>query len=264
MMMMIDVSPGKFIESIFNFWKRYSGGNMQVSLTIIVPAYNEADCIEALVKDVNVFLERVSFPVNVLFVNDGSTDNTQELIEKICHLDTRYHYIHLATNKGLSTAFKAGVDHTHTTLIGYIDADLQTTSLDFLKLLEWIPEYDMVLGIRVNRKDGVVKRLSSRVANSIRRSLIHDGISDTGCPLKIIKTEYLKNVPFFNGMHRFIPSLVQMQGGRVKQIPVQHFPRYAGKAKYNLWNRLINPLHDAYAVRWMQKRFIHYTIDKEE
>ncbi|MBL7857526.1 MAG: glycosyltransferase family 2 protein [Cyclobacteriaceae bacterium] len=237
---------------------------MQLSLTIIVPAFNEADCLEALVKDLNAFLVEATIPTSVLFVNDGSTDNTQEFIENICHQDKRYHYIHLASNRGLSTAFKAGVDHTNTTLIGYIDADLQTTSLDFPKLLEYIPEYDMVLGIRVNRRDGVVKRISSRVANSIRRSLIHDGISDTGCPLKIIKSEYLKKVPFFNGMHRFIPSLVQMQGGKVKQVPVQHFPRFAGTAKYNLWNRLIHPLHDAYAVRWMQKRFINYTIDKEE
>ena len=237
---------------------------MKNSLTIIVPAYNEADCIEALVKDVNAFLDTASIPVTVLFVNDGSTDNTQELIEKICHQDKRYHFIQLAQNRGLSTAFKAGIDHVTSTLIGYIDADLQTTASDFPKLLEFIPEYDMVLGIRVNRRDGFVKRMSSLIANSIRRSLIHDGISDTGCPLKIIKTEYLKKVPFFNGMHRFIPSLVQMQGGKVKQIPVQHFQRYAGSAKYNLWNRLIHPLHDAYAVRWMQKRFIHYTINKEE
>jgi glycosyltransferase involved in cell wall biosynthesis len=237
---------------------------MDMPLTIIVPAYNEADCLEALIKDVNSFFEVAPIPVSVIFVNDGSTDNTQSIIERISHQDCRYHYIQLDANKGLSTAFKAGVDHATTPLIGYMDADLQTTSLDFLKLLEFIPEYDMVLGVRMNRKDNLVKRLSSLIANQVRRWLIHDGITDTGCPLKIIKAEYLKDAPFFTGMHRFIPSLVQMQGGKVKQIPVQHFPRYAGKAKYNLWNRLINPLHDTFAVRWLQSRYIKYKILKEE
>ena len=144
-----------------------------------------------------------------------------------------------------------------------MDADLQTSPIDFLKLLDYIQEYDMVLGIRRKRMDGWVKRISSLVANRVRRWLIDDGITDTGCPLKIIKTEYAKAIPFFDGMHRFLPALIQLKGGKVKQIPVRHFPRIAGRSKYNLGNRLINPFIDTLAFRWIRKRYIRYMIEKE-
>jgi dolichol-phosphate mannosyltransferase len=90
--------------------------------------------------------------------------------------------------------------------------------------------------------------------------MIDDGVADTGCPLKIMRTSAVKSVPFFNGMHRFLPALIQLQGGKVKQIPVQHFPRFAGKSKYNLGNRLIKPFVDALAFRWMKNRYIRYKI----
>jgi hypothetical protein len=93
--------------------------------------------------------------------------------------------------------------------------------------------------------------------------LIHDGIEDTGCPLKIGKAKYLKAIPFFHGMHRFIPALVQMAGGRVKQIPVRHFPRLEGKPKYNLGNRVVGPLFDTFAFRWMQNNYIRYKVEKQ-
>jgi hypothetical protein len=120
----------------------------------------------------------------------------------------------------------------------------------------------MVIGIRAKRKDTIVKKLSSVIANWFRNTMIHDGIQDTGCPLKIMKTEYALRMPFFNGMHRFMPALLQLQGGKVKQIPVQHFNRYAGVAKYNLWNRIRKPFFDTLAFRWMRSRYINYSISK--
>lgn len=235
---------------------------MERSLTIIIPVYNEQDCIERLHQELDKLL-RVRQKSTILFVNDGSTDKSQIIIESICNADPRYHFIRLDSNHGLSTALKAGFERTTTELVGYMDADLQTSPLDFLKLLDHIGDYDMVLGIREKRMDGQVKRISSLVANKLRRWLIDDGITDTGCPLKIMKTEYAKSIPFFDGMHRFLPALIQLKGGKVKQIPVNHFPRIAGKSKYNLGNRLINPFIDALAFRWMKKRNIHYLIEKE-
>ena len=129
--------------------------------------------------------------------------------------------------------------------------------------MNFFPEYDLVNGIRANRKDTVVKKLSSKIANSFRRKMINDGIEDTGCPLKIMKTEYAKRIPFFDGMHRFIPALIQLQGGKVKQIPVTHYPRFAGTAKYHLWNRMKKPFFDTFAFRWMRSRYIQYEIKNE-
>ena len=234
-----------------------------MSLTIIVPVYNEADCLCELVNEINKFLSCSRVESSVLFVNDGSIDNSQTIIESICQADHRYHFIKFHKNRGLSAALKAGFHHSNSLLIGYIDADLQTSPMDFIKLLEFVPEYDLVTGIRLKRKDRIVKRISSKIANSVRNWMINDGIDDTGCPLKIIKAEYAKTIPFFNGMHRFIPALVQLHGGRVKQLPVEHFPRFAGQPKFNLGNRLIGPFVDAIAFRWMKKRYIRYEIEKQ-
>ena len=102
--------------------------------------------------------------------------------------------------------------------------------------------------------------MSSKIANGFRRSMTHDGVEDTGCPLKILRTDYAKRIPFFTGMHRFLPALIQLQDGKVKQIPVRHFPRLAGKSKYNLRNRLVGPFKDCFAYRWMKKRYINYQV----
>jgi glycosyltransferase involved in cell wall biosynthesis len=232
------------------------------SLVILVPVYNEEDCIQPLFFVMNKFLDRANMAVHVLFIDDGSSDSSAELIEKVCKQDSRYSFISLEKNSGLSTALKAGIDHCSSTFLGYIDADLQTSPSEFLKLMEYMNEHDLVTGCRLNRKDTLVKKLSSFIANSFRRWLLKDEIIDTGCPLKIIRTEMAKQMPFFNGMHRFIPDMVILLGGKVKQVPIQHYRRYAGKAKYNLMNRMLGPLVDALVFRWMQRNTIHYEIKK--
>jgi dolichol-phosphate mannosyltransferase len=232
-------------------------------LLIVVPLYDEAESLPRLNRELNKFLDVCGLDAGVLFVNDGSKDSSQEVIEKICRGDDRYHYLQLQQNSGLSAALKAGFDYCQSKWIGYIDADLQTSPMDFLELLKYTPQYDLVTGIRADRRDGFVKRISSRIANSVRRMLIHDGIKDTGCPLKIGRAEYIKQLPFFHGMHRFIPALVLMLGGRVKQLKVRHFPRMEGKPKFHLGNRLVGPLMDALAFRWMQNHYIRYKVAKE-
>ena len=225
-----------------------------------MPVYNEEECLVRFRDEMERFMADVPVKTSILFVNDGSTDNSLKIIKKICSIDSSYTWIALEKNRGLSTAIKAGIDHCRTELIGYIDADLQTTPLDFLGMLHHIPEYDMVNGIRQNRKDTFVKKISSAIANGFRKKLIGDGIQDTCCPLKILKSEYARKIPFFNGMHRFIPALVQHAGGSVIQVPVRHFPRYAGEAKYHLRNRLVGPFVDSLAVAWMKRRLIRYKL----
>lgn len=197
----------------------------------------------------------------VLFVNDGSADNSLALVKEACNRNPEFFFISLEQNRGLSAAIKAGIDMTDSKYVGYIDADLQTTPEDFELLLAHREDYEMVIGIRVGRKDSFVKNISSKIANGFRRMMTHDGVEDTGCPLKVIHTEYAKRIPFFTGMHRFMPALIQLQNGKVKQVPVRHFERIAGKSKYHLWNRLIGPFKDCFAFRWMKKRYINYTIN---
>ena len=230
-------------------------------LTIVVPVYNEEDNIYALEERLSKFISQSSqFPACVLFVNDGSKDKSRERIEEVCSRQNGFYFLNLAKNGGLSTAVKAGIDAAFSQFTGYIDADLQTAPEDFNLLIPHVNDYEMVMGIRANRKDSFVKGMSSKIANGFRRFMTKDGIEDTGCPLKIIRTDYAKRIPLFTGMHRFLPALIMLQNGTVKQVPVQHFPRVAGVSKYNLANRLVGPFIDCFAYRWMKKRYINYSV----
>jgi len=233
-------------------------------MTIIVPVFNEVDNLDRIEKTFKDYFAKSKTKSKVLFVDDGSSDGSFAKIEKICNADNNFEYISFDRNYGLSTAIKAGIDTCTTELTGYIDADLQTTPFDFDKLLEDIDNYAAVIGIREKRKDTLNKRIQSLIANSIRRALINDGVIDTGCPLKVIHTETAQKIPFFEGMHRFIPALIKLQGKEIKQVKVRHFERIAGKSKFNLLNRSIRPLQDAFAYRWMRSRYITYKIERSK
>ncbi len=236
---------------------------MNHEFTIIVPVYNEEDNLERVEKELSDYIKIASKKTKILFVNDGSKDKSQPLIEQICSNNNDFSYISFEKNCGLSAAISAGFQHTNTELVGYIDSDLQTDPKDFNLLLEHIEEFDLVTGVRANRKDSFVKNISSTIANGIRRSFTHDGMDDTGCPLKVIKTLCAKKIPMFKGLHRFLPAMILLQNGKIKQIPVKHFPRIAGEAKYGFWNRLLGPLMDCFAYIWMKKKYINYSIDKQ-
>jgi dolichol-phosphate mannosyltransferase len=233
-------------------------------LTIIVPVFNEEDNMQRLEESLGDYLKHADVKTCVLFVNDGSRDDSERRIEELCRRNQDFYYISFARNAGLSAAIKAGIDTAQSKYVGYIDADLQTNPDDFNLLLQYIADYKMVMGIRANRKDSSFKRLQSKIANGFRRMMTHDGATDTGCPLKVLHTDYAKRIPFFNGMHRFLPALILLQeGGCYKEIPVRHYPRTAGVSKYHLWNRLVGPFKDCFAYRWMAKRYINYDIAKE-
>lgn len=235
---------------------------MMHEFTIIVPIYNEVDNITRLDKELSAYLKIATKKTRVLFINDGSKDSSQALLEQICAKNPDFSYLLFDKNYGLTAAIKAGFDASTTELVGYIDADLQTSPLDFNLLLDYIPEYDLVTGIRTNRKDSGFKKLSSTLANKIRRSFTNDGVEDTGCPLKVIKTSYAKQIPLFKGLHRFLPAMILLQNGKIKQVPVQHFPRIAGKTKFGFWNRSLGPLADCFAYLWMKHKYINYKVDK--
>lgn len=231
--------------------------------TVIVPVYNEEENLPRVRKELLEYAKLASRPTSFLFVNDGSSDGSQALIEQMCGAHPEFSYISFKENRGLSAAIKAGFDHVTSPLVGYIDADLQTDPRDFELLLAEIGPYDLVTGVRADRKDSFVKNMSSTIANGIRRAFTKDGMDDTGCPLKVIKTDYAKRIPMFKGLHRFLPAMILLQHGKVLQVPVRHYPRIAGTAKYGLWNRLLGPLMDCFAYLWMKKKYIRYEIEKQ-
>ena len=233
---------------------------MKKTFTIIVPVYNEEDNLLRVEKELSNYIKNCPVKADILLVNDGSSDKSQKIIEEICDRNNDFSFLSFKENRGLSAAIKAGFDNVKTPLLGYIDSDLQTTPEDFNLLLDKIGEYDLVTGVRANRKDSFVKNMSSTIANGIRRAFTHDGMDDTGCPLKVIKTEYAKKIPMFKGLHRFLPAMILLQDGKILQVPVQHFPRIAGEAKFGLWNRLIGPLMDCFAYLWMKKKYINYEV----
>lgn len=233
--------------------------------TILIPLYNEEANMERLVSTVLDYLPTCPRRACALFINDGSTDGSLALVRQACQEHETLSFISWSRNRGLTAALKAGIDVCRTPLVGYMDADMQTDIRDFSLLLEHADDYALVCGIRANRKDTWSKRLQSRIANGFRRMMTHDEATDTGCPLKVLHTDVARRLPLFTGMHRFLPALVLLQeGGRYKELPVRHYPRQAGTSKYTLWNRLVGPLKDCFAYRWMAKRTINYCIDETD
>jgi dolichol-phosphate mannosyltransferase len=235
---------------------------MKYDFTIIIPVFNESGNLERVENECKLFLSSCLLRSSILFVNDGSTDNSQALIESICKRNDHFHFIEFEKNFGLSAAIKAGIDHVDAALTGYMDADLQTSPEDFHILLKELGDHAMVTGVRTRRNDSFVKNASSLIANKIRRFFTRDGMEDTGCPLKIIRTNFARRVPMFNGLHRFLPAMILLQKGTVRQVSVRHFPRIAGKSNFGLANRLVGPLMDCFAYLWMKKKYINYSVKK--
>ena len=199
--------------------------------TIIVPIYNEEENMPRLEKTMAEYLQKADLKSCVIFVDDKSSDSSLSLIKDCCKRNENMFYISFEKNMGLSAALKAGFDATQSKYVGYIDADLQTDPMEFNLLIPFVEEYQLVTGIRANRKDTRVKKISSKLGNGYRRILTGDdqNIKDSGCPLKIMHTEYAKRMPLFTGMHRLFPALISLQEGKVKQTRITHYPRIAGK-----------------------------------
>jgi dolichol-phosphate mannosyltransferase len=237
---------------------------MQAEFTIIVPVYNEEEGLERLFNHFNNYLKSASKTTHILFVDDGSRDKSPEMIRGFCNEKPQYSYIIFDKNYGKGAALKAAFEATETPLLGYIDADLQTYPEDFELLFPYIPEYELVTGWRKERKDTFIKRISSKIGNGVRILFTNDKMHDTGCPLKIIKTEYAKNIPMFKGLQRFLPAMVLLQNGKIKEVEIRHFPRITGKSKYSFKNRFMGPLIDCFAYVWMKKTYIHYNIQTKK
>ena len=170
--------------------------------------------------------------------------------------------LHFVANCGQSAALDAGFKHARGRLVALLDADLQTFPEDLPLLVAELEREGAgaVVGIRAERHDSAWRRFSSRFANGVRNWLTREEIVDTGCPIKVFRREAVTALPMFNGMHRFLPTLVKLAGFPVRQLPVRHAPRQAGVSKYGTWDRAFRALRDALAVRWMQDRYLRWRL----
>ena len=232
-------------------------------LSIIIPTKNERDNIQPLVREIASAMQSLNKEYEIIFIDDGSKDESLDEMIKMKKEFPQIRILKFDKNYGQTSALDAGIRNAKGEIISMLDGDMQNDANDILKLLDELKDCDMVVGIRQKRQDNIIKKISSKIANSVRNKLTNDDIIDTGCPLKVFKKECFNKVKLFTGLHRFFPTLVKLEGYTVKQVPVRHLPRLRGKTKYNIRNRLFKSLRDLFAVRWMQRRYLHYKIEKE-
>ena len=224
-------------------------------VSVVVPLYNEEQSVAMLQRELADALTGLDY--EIIFVDDGSQDKTGARIAA----NPRTRVLHFEKNAGQSAAIFAGLQAVRSEIAVLIDGDLQNDPADIPRLLAEISRgADLVCGYRARRKDTLLKRITSRVANFVRSRFTRDGVRDTGCTLKAIRRDCIGALVPFKGMHRFIPALVKGAGYRLVEIPVNHRPRRFGQSKYNLGNRALRATVDMFGVRWLLSRRLNYQV----
>jgi dolichol-phosphate mannosyltransferase len=225
------------------------------NVSVVVPLYNEEQSVAMLQRELDDALTGVDY--EIIFVDDGSQDETVARIAA----DPRTRVLRFEKNAGQSAAIFAGLQAVRSEVAVLIDGDLQNDPADIPRMLAEISRgADLVCGYRAQRKDTLLKRITSRVANFVRSRFTRDGVRDTGCTLKAMRRDCIGALVPFKGMHRFIPALVKGAGYRLVEIPVNHRPRRFGQSKYGLGNRAFRATIDMFGVRWLLSRGLDYKL----
>ncbi|PYO01320.1 MAG: glycosyltransferase [Candidatus Rokuibacteriota bacterium] len=233
------------------------------TISFVVPCYNEEGNVRALIAAVRESAEALKVPYEVVVTDDCSTDASWAILKELAADDPRIRVQRLAANSGESAASWEGLKAARGTYLVTLDADLQNDPRDLPRFLEALQRFDCVCGTRTatrDQGDSAIRIASSRVANWVRNKLSDDAISDAGCTYRAFRRECVENLKFFDGMHRFLPTLVKMEGFTVTEIPVTHHPRLAGRSHYGVWNRVFASFYDLLAVRWMKQRMRRHPI----
>jgi dolichol-phosphate mannosyltransferase len=236
---------------------------MLITYSVVVPLKNEAENIADLISELEPVMDELNQPWELICIDDGSTDQTNAILHALAAKKKYLHILQFSKNFGQSSAFDAGFKAARGQFVITLDGDRQNDPADIPLLAKEINSFDLVCGRRLKRKDPWHKRWVSRLANRIRSRICQDGVQDTGCSLKIYRSECLRNIKMYQGMHRFLPALFSIEGYRIKEVMVNHRPRVRGKTKYNFFNRSFNTIADMLAVRWMRKRRLNYDIARK-
>jgi glycosyltransferase involved in cell wall biosynthesis len=231
-----------------------------VDLTLVIPVFNERDNLEPLMREIGASLAGAPWRYEVLMVDDGSSDGTEEVLRRLAAAHAELRVVRFARNAGQTAAMDAGFRRARGGVVVTLDADLQNDPADIPRLVRELEGWDAVVGVRAVRRDSLVRRVSSRIANYVRNRLSDETITDTGCSLKAYRKEALDRLKLYRGMHRFLPTLLKMEGYRVRELPVGHRARAHGDSKYGIGNRLVPSFVDLLAVRWMKKRALRYEV----
>jgi dolichol-phosphate mannosyltransferase len=228
-----------------------------IILSIVIPVFNEEENLKDLIREMRGVLENLNVTYEIICVNDGSIDNSMEILETLSHeylgLVIKKHNMNLGESAAEATGFLSARGE----IIVTIDADLQNDPRDIPKLINVIScGADCASGVRKFRRDNIIRKLSSWVANRSRNFITGDNSSDTGCTFRAIRKEALNELFVFNGMHRFLPTILKAQGYNVCEIVVSHRMRNKGKSKYTIRNRMWRGLVDCFAIRWYRTRAI--------
>ena len=236
-------------------------------VAVVVPVRNEAENVGPLIEEIAVVLRRRE-AFETLFIDDGSDDGTPAALEALIADHPELRVLRHRESCGQSSAIATGVAAARAPIIITMDGDGQNDPADMPALLARYREAAagdlmMVAGQRMKRRDTWLRRLSSRVANSVRAGLLGDATPDTGCGLKVFSRTAFLEMPRFDHMHRVLPALMQRRGGQVVSVPVGHRPRLRGTSKYGVWNRLWVGIFDLVGVMWLQRRASRPEIERE-
>lgn len=237
-------------------------------LSVVVPVHNEEANILLLINEIREALEG-KFDYELIYVNDGSTDDTMLRLKEAARDCPALRIISHAESAGQSTAVRTGVLHAKAPWIATLDGDGQNDPADIPALYGALLEHQgegvqLVNGYRKKRRDTFIKRISSKLANAIRSFLLKDETPDTGCGLKVFSREAYLALPFFDHLHRFLPAMIQRGGGRVMSVEVNHRERERGASHYGFFDRLWVGIFDLMGVAWLQRRATHPVVVKEE
>jgi dolichol-phosphate mannosyltransferase len=221
--------------------------------SVVVPFYNEAENLPRLIREIDAMLRVFERQAEIILVDDGSTDGFARFPSSPAFV---IRWLHISQNSGQSAAMYYGMQEARGKFIILMDADLQNDPMDALKMFRKLEEekLDLVTGVRLHRNDNFIRRLSSTIANSVRGALLQDHTSDTGCTLKVIRSEAAKRLPGWNGMHRFIPALVLSAGYKIGEMPVEHRARFAGVSKVAGGKRALRATVDLLGMLWFSRR----------
>lgn len=229
-------------------------------VSFVLPIYNERENLRELFAEIAAACDRR--PYEIIAVDDGSTDGSWEELQLLA-ADSHVLVAALRRNAGQTAALAAGCDLARGDIVVTLDADGQNDPVDAGRLVDMLggdASLAAVVGVRVNRRDPWWKLVQSRIANAARNWITGDRVQDTGCGLKAVRREVLLRLPRFDGMHRFLPTLIRIQGGRVAEVPVAHRPRRHCRSKYGMWNRVFRAVRDAFGVRWLAGRRLRYEV----